>query len=179
MVITNDYNRDDIIKEIYKARKDINLAKWEIENAEFRISLNSSNDEMWNRKRIEAYQKLEFANNKFKELHDKLISLKEKYSKYEYESLLKQYGIVLGMTEDIDHVEDSLFDEKDLQRAIKQTSEMIRKKQEELLKAKKSNNEDMVIILSAELGYYENDMRKHYWGESRLDMLTQQIGKTK
>ena len=180
MEITNKYHKSEIINEICRTRVEIKKAKRGIGNAEFRIvNDGSAIDKMWIGIKEEEQKKYNDATQKLENLNEQLMFLKKECSKEEYERLLSEYGVVIAMTEDIDHVENSLYDEQELQKALDETSEMIQKKREELIVAQESMNEDKIIMLSAELEYYENDMRKHSWGEARLESLNSKSNKTK
>lgn len=179
MVERYRYN-NDIISQIYRARCDIKKAKRGIGNAAFRITNDGSNiDKMWIGIKEEEERKFADAQAQFANLYSQLISLKQQYSKEQYQSLLQEFGVVMGMTEDINHVETSLYDEYDLQKALDQTSAMIRQKKEEIQSAEQKGDEDLAIILTAELSYYERDMKKHHWGESRLEKLNSEPTKTR
>lgn len=170
---------DNIIQEIYAVRNAAKQSEIKIENAKFRLS-QTPGDDMWSRIKQEEEKKHYELGKQYAALHAQLISLKPQCSKEEYESLLQQYGTVIGMTENINHVEDSLHDEHDLHKAIEQTSHMIEKVRSEIEFAKENLDEDIVTMLSAELSYYENDMKKHYWGESKLEsMYSEETKKTK
>lgn len=180
MEAPNGYNGEDIIGDIYRARKAIYVAERGVGNADFRIVNDGSRiDKMWIDIKNEKLKEYEKAMEHFENLYQKVISSKNQSSKEEYNLLLKKLGIVLGMTENISHVEDNLYDERDLQQALDETSDMIKQKREELKTAAENGEEDLVIILSSEIEYYENDMKKHYWGESRLEILNSDIKKSK
>lgn len=170
MNISTGYNVEDIIGSIYVSRKEINKVKHGIENAEFRLQ-HAPNAPLWVRIKEEEIKKLEKANKKFENLVEQLMSSKTKYSEEEYKMLLQKFGYVLAMTEDINHIQESLYDERDLNQALDQTSDMIQQKRKELIDAKENNNEDLIIVIDAEIDYYETDMKKHYWGETRLESL--------
>ena len=171
---------DDIIGKIYRARCDIKKAKRGIGNAEFRITNDGSNiDKMWIKIKEEEQKKFNDAQTQFANLYSQLISSKSQYSKDQYENILREFGVVMGMTEDINHVETSLYDEYDLQKALDETGNMIKQKKEEIESAVQNGDEDLVTILTAELSYYERDMRKHHWGESRLEKLNSDSIKTR
>ena len=178
MEIPNGYNGADIIGDIYRARKAIYVAERGVGNADFRIVNDGSRiDEMWINIKNEKLSEYKKAQEYFESLYKKVISSKNHMSKEDYNLLLKKLGIVLGMTENINHVEDSLYDERDLQQALDETSDMINQKREELNNAKQQGDEDLIIILSSEIEYYENDMKKHHWGESRLEILNSDTSK--
>lgn len=161
-----------IIDEIGQVRYEINKANRGIENADFRLSLLSDkNDPMWNRIKRENMMFLENARKKYEMLCQKLRGYKSMCMPNEWKSLLQAFGVTLARTEAIEHVADSLWDEQDLQKALSQTSDMILKKCQELGTAKNNGDNDIITIIESELNYYENDMKSHHWGQSRLESL--------
>lgn len=96
-----------------------------------------------------------------------ILFLKEVYKQDEWDAALTNFGIVLAETDNISHVRDSLSDEFELKRAIDETENAIRFTQERMIVA----DPDTKTILNAQLEYYKNDMKQHYWGESRLETL--------
>lgn len=163
-----------------KAQETINLIKTirikmnrelrAMENAKFRISLEnaSSGDNTWQL----VYSRQSAAYTKSYEMFQKLIqsffSLKPIYSKEEWERLLGDLGYTLALTENIPHVVDNMFDEKDLIEALDKTSDAIKTLNEKLRLALESGNSDQILLIASQLQYYEDDMRQHHWGEDRL-----------
>lgn len=163
-----------------KAQKTINLIKTTrtkmnrelraMENAKFRISLeNASNgDNTWQlvySRQSAAYTK---SYEMLQELIQSFFSLKPTYSKEEWERLLGDLGYTLALTENIPHVVDNMFDEKDLIEALDKTSDAIKTLNEKLRLALESGNSDQILLIASQLQYYEDDMRQHHWGEDRL-----------
>ena len=161
-----------IIDEIAKARHEMNKANVGIENADFRLSLLSDkNDPLWNRIKQESIIELEKATGRYEMFREKLNSYKHMCMPNEWTALLRAFGVTLARTEVIEHVADSLWDEQDLQRALSKTSDMILKKRQELEIAKNNGDNDAITVIESELNYYENDMKSHHWGQSRLETL--------
>lgn len=164
-------NKEDLISDIYKVRLEILKSKRAIENANFRLNHSSSNDGLWLKIKEEQETRLQKAENQFEKLYQQLMLSKKVQPKEQFETMLQSFGVVLGMTEDINHVENSLYDEKELHQALDQTSDKILEKQEELKEIEEKGNTDLATIIRSEISYYENDLKKHYWGKTRLENL--------
>jgi len=163
----------NIINLIQEKRKEISFEQRNVENATFRLSLSQS--DMWERVQLEHYTKLEVAQEEYKKLYRNFISLKSLCSKEEWEQLLSQLGTVLAQTERVNHIVDSMYDESDLKKALDQTETIIIKEYGNLKEAVEMNDQDSIIIISSKLDYFENDMKKHHWGEARLKNIHLQI----
>mgnify|MGYP003306393279 CR=1 FL=1 len=162
----------NIISEITKSRYEMNRADSGIKNASFRISGDGkSTDQMWTRIKEENEQKLETATNNFQFLYQNLMDLKHQCTSDEWKMLLQALGVTLAKTENIEHVGENLWDARDLQYALNQTGDMIKQKVTQLKETQENGDEDLEIIINAELSYYENDMKKHHWGEDRLKKI--------
>lgn len=170
---SKNYNEGlNIVDEIVKARCEINKANNGIENADFRLSLLADkNDPMWNKIKQDNINTLEKATEQYEMLRKKLNTYKQLCMPEEWTSLLQVLGIALARTEPIEHVADSLYDAQDLQKALSETANIILKKHQELEEAKNNGDTDRVTVIRAELNYYENDMKSHHWGASRLEAL--------
>ena len=153
---------EQIIQGIEFLRRESNRVSGIIKNAEFRLKL-TPEDEMWTRIKKENEAQLAVITENLKSLY----ALKATLDSGVWQSSLVSLGTVIASTENIDHVANSLGDERDLKDAIDDTENAIVNVQQSLVNA----DSDMQIILGAQLEYYKNDMRQHFWGEERLAKL--------
>ena len=157
---------EQLIQGIEFLRKESNRVKGLIKNAEFRLKL-TPGDETWERIKKENEAQLQVITENLKNLYQQLFALKATLGTSVWQSALVSLGTVIASTEDIEHVASSLGDEHDLKEAIDDTENAIINVQNSLANA----DQDMQIILGAQLEYYKNDMRQHFWGEDRLAKL--------
>lgn len=157
---------EQLIKGIEFLRKESNRVRGLIKNAEFRLNL-IPGDETWTKIKKENEAQLAVITENLKNLYQKLFALKATLGASVWQSTLVSLGTVIASTENINHVANSLGDERDLNEAIDDTENAIVTVQQSLVNA----DEDMQIILGAQLEYYKNDMRQHFWGEERLAKL--------
>lgn len=157
---------EQLIQGIEFLRKESNRINGIIKNAEFRLKL-TPDDEMWKRIKKENEAQLSVITENLKNLYQKLFALKATSDVSVWQSALVSLGTVIASTENIGHVVSSLGDERELKEAIDDTENAIINVQNSLAAA----DEDMQIILGAQLEYYKNDMRQHFWGEERLAQI--------
>lgn len=164
---------EETIDLIQAIRIKMNRELRAMENAKFRMSLqkNSNGDNTW--QLVYSRQSAAYAKSyqTLQDLIQTFFSLKPSYSSEEWERLLGDLGHTLALTENIPHVVDNMFDEKDLIEALDKTSEAIKTLNGKLKLALESGNSDQTILIASQLQYYEDDMRQHHWGDARLTRI--------
>lgn len=151
-------------------RNKINYENRLLENADFRLKQNP-NDQTWQIIKTEHTERLKRAESELGMLEQQMRELKKKSGDPEWHEFLANIGYVIAKTERIGHVCDNLYDEFDLKKAIDNTSNRILAIQEELVVANEQKDEDTQILLEAQLQYYKEDMKQHFWGEERLKQI--------
>lgn len=151
-------------------RNKINYENRLLENADFRLKQNP-NDQTWQIIKTEHTERLKGAESELGMLEQQMRELKKKSGDPEWHEFLANIGYVIAKTERIGHVCDNLYDEFDLKKAIDNTSNRILAIQEELAVANEQKDEDTKILLEAQLQYYKEDMKQHFWGEERLKQI--------
>ncbi len=163
----------DIIQRTRELRKKINKEIYFVENASFRLS-QVPNDEYWTNEKEKHLKELESYKEETAVLETELHYLKDTMDYDFYKLLLQNYGHVLAATSPIPHVEESMYDEFELNKALSATAEAIKIKQAELEKAINEDNKDYAVVLSAEIKFYRDDMKKHFWGVQRLEKIDEE-----
>jgi len=166
-MVNNNEEMRNIISAYEIVRNKINYENRLLENADFRLKQNP-NDQTWQIIKTEHTERLKGAESELAMLEQQLQEFKKICVFNEWQELLTNVGYVIAKTERIGHVCDNLYDEFDLKKAIDNTSNRILAIQEELVVANEQKDEDTKILLEAQLQYYKEDMKQHFWGEQRL-----------
>ena len=174
----------EIITRTKETRLNINRIK---ENLEYRINhfikMTEGKDEMWINLRDQSLKELECLNEEEALLASELHYLGEFMDDSLFRIVLQDYGYTLAETSGVEHISNNLRDEHDLNNAIKQTEVEYRKKREELASAlqeideehHRPNIDEIVVVIEAEIRYYEKDFESHQWGKDRLEQLKSEL----
>ncbi len=160
----------ELISIIKETRILINRANNRLSNIEEErknITQGSLLTEKYAKEYAEMNGLLEESFQKYEESYEILMSLEEKIDSNKWKVILKKLGVVLGETENINHVKDAI-DEYTLDIAVKETMETYKYKKLELARAYKNENQNKIIILESELKTLEKDLSKHLLGTLTL-----------
>ena len=169
-MVNNNEEMRNIISAYEIVRNKINNEKRLLENVDFRLKQNPS-DQMWQSIKGEHVLRLKGTEAELGMLEQQMRELKKKSGDSEWHEFLTNIGFVIAKTERIEHVANNLSDEFDLKKAIDNTSNRILAIQEELVVANEQKDEDTKILLEAQLQFYKEDMKQHFWGEERLKQI--------
>lgn len=166
-MVNNNEEMRNIISAYEIVRNKINYENRLLENADFRLKQNPS-DQTWQIIKTEHTERLKGAESELAMLEQQMQEFKKICVFNEWQELLTNVGYVIAKTERIGHVCDNLYDEFDLKKAIDATANKILVLNEELTLVLENEDVDNMILLEAQLQFYKEDMKQHFWGEQRL-----------
>ena len=162
----------ELIKQIGLERAKIIKAKSEYENVEaaiLKINKFSIMKQMYEEQKALQSEVIEGSRSKARDCYQELMDMKGKISLEQWHHLLEFLGFTLAKNDYIIHIEDCLNRPDKLKMAISDTIVTIKRKNKRREQAMIKNDEDRVIILSSEIAYYENDLKKHPLGIAALE----------
>ena len=162
----------ELIKQIGIERAKIIKAKNDYEQAEaalLEINKISVMNQAFEKKKVQQQEIIEEARSKASDCYQELIDLKEEISPQDWHYLLEYLGLTLAKIDYLTHIEDCLDSPSKLKGAITDAIVMLKRKAKRREQAIMKNDEDRIVILSAEITFYENDLKKHPLGVAYLE----------
>lgn len=162
----------ELIKQIGLERAKIIKAKNAYEQAEAAlVAINkiSVMNQTYEKQKVQQSEIIEGSRSKANDCYQELIDLKKDVTLEEWQNLLEFLGFTLAKFDHLMHIEDCLDDSEKLKIAITDTIVNLKRKSKRKEQAIIKNDEDRIIILSAEIAFYENDLKKHPLGIASLE----------
>lgn len=163
----------ELIKQIGLERQKILQATRDYEEAEaniLEINKPSVMNQTYERIKVEQSEIIETSRAKANDCYQELMDLKNDISLENWHTLLEYLGFTLAKYDHNRHVDDS-SDLEELKTIISHTIIIINRKIKRREQAIAKKDEDRIVILSAEIAFYENDLKKHPLGLEALEKV--------